>query len=270
MVLWNYDATCIKWRVFDAGFFQDPDLFNTYQLELFADITTIPKLLAGVSDKYHDLSIDLIEKALHLDPKQRLTAQQIVNHPLFDSVRIPIDGALDTPPIDYDYAPDYKDNLQLMLKVIVTLYPDESSQLLFLSVDLLARTNSYFKEATPEKRKVLIATCLWMADKLVSVQIVSLSEYILELEKFIPQLTIKDILDMELEIVDLLEGVINVSKLYMACDNFAEIKLSFTNVILADDPTLYARVDIPSWKAIMKEIKYTVHFKSGTIRQLIL
>lgn len=249
----------------------DDEIFYEHQLKLFSNPDTIPQLLEGIADKYRDLAIDLITKILQLDPQVRLAADQIVNHPLFDSVSIPIYGTLDVPTINYDYAPDYKENLQLMLTWILSLYPSQEAQLLFLAVDLLARTSAYYKEETSLKRKIIAATCLWIADKIVNTDPIELSDYTLVLINTIPQLTNKDILRMELEIIHLLKGVLNVSALYTACDDFDELKLSFSEVILADDPTFYARIDISEWIATMKKtIKYDYPLKSGRIKRLFV
>jgi len=239
-------------------------------VEMFSNKNTIENLLSGVRPKYRDLCIDLISNILQIDPSNRLTSKQICDHPLFNEFRHNINGKLLVPSIPYDYANDQRDIVKLMIFWATNLYKHGRAEILFLAVDLFNRTSSYYKDKDPLYRMTLAATCLWLAAKLTDGPEIALSSYVSELAKQI-KITDDMILQEEIFIIHILSGVLNVSSIYSCCDNGNELRFSFDEIIMSRDSTLYARVDIEKWPAVMKQYITNITFpnKNITIGELL-
>ena len=239
-----------------------PDFYKITDAELydivvktFSNPETLPRLLDGVRDKYRGLCIDLLSRIFQIDPTQRITAHEISDHALFNEFRHPIDGFLIVPPIGYDYAPDHRDILKVMINWAQVIYPKSRAEVLFLAVDLFARISSFYKNREALDRMILAATCLWDAAKIVD-QTVPLPSYMTELIKIAPIITVDKadkILDTEIEIIHLLSGILNVSTLYSACSTGDELKFNLYDIILNKDSTIYARLDVPTWVRLMRQ-----------------
>lgn len=220
----------------------------------FSTPAAITELLSVVREQYRGLCIDLISRILVINPALRLTSTQICNHPIFDGFRVPIQGSLIYPPIYYDYAPDHRDILKLLIHWARELYAESRVELLFLAVDLFNRMGSYYKTQSSIQRMSLAGTCLWVAAKLTNDKLITLDVYVPALNRQVTDITINSILEDEINIVHTLEGILDVSRLYRICSNADELDLSLQHIILDKDSTLYARVDIPLWSQKMKEL----------------
>lgn len=254
--------------IFEVDFSTITDVkLSAYVINLFSDPTTISRLLEGVREERRPLIIDLLTRVLRIDPNQRLTAQEMYAHPLFDEYRTPVDGYLDNPKIGHNYAPDHRDILKLMIHwaTMESLYLNSRAELLFLAVDLFVRVSPFYTTRETIQRLGLAATSLWMASKLVGNRIIPLDTYIAQLIKMVPTLTPKLILATEIEIIHLLSGILNVSSLYVACTTGDELKLSYSEIILSKDSTLYARTDIPAWVILMKQYIPNPEYKDKNI-----
>ncbi len=254
----NFDA------ITDAQFYQ-------IVLNTFSNPYLIPNALSGIDPRYKYQCIDLLTNILQIDPTRRLTAQQICDHPLFNSVRQPIDGFLTVPPILSDYNSDHRDIIKLILHWARNLYGNERAELLFLTVDLFNRVASYYKNHTAIDRMTLAATCLWMASKLTNSRQILLSKYITDITQMVPGITVDMILGHEISVIYYSSGILNVSQLYQFCENGDELKLSYNEIIINRDSTLYARVDIPNWIITMKRYipQNSDLTKNITINQLL-
>jgi len=246
--------------------------FHDIVVATFSNPKNLENLLIGIRPKYKDLCLDFFSKVLRIDPLQRLTSHEICQHPLFDEFRHPVTANLIVPNIPYDYAPDHRDILKLLIHWAKSLYNNSRAELLFLAIDLFNRMASFYKNRESIDRMALAATCLWIASKLTDDKLYPLTIYIPQLNKLVPNIKSDDILKHEIEIIHLLSGILNVSSLYRACSNGDELRLSFSYVILDKDSTLYARVDIPRWIKIMKDMIPTPTYtnKDITITQLMI
>jgi serine/threonine protein kinase len=235
-----------------------PEEFGQLVSKKFSTTENIEKLLSNVREKYRNNCIDLISRILSINPILRPTAKEICNHPLFNDFRHPVEGTLSVPPIYHDYPKDHRDILKVLIHWARNIYPKSRAQLMFLAVDLFNRMGSFFKDKTDIQRIILAATCLWMAAKLLNDGI-RLDEYVVAVAKMVPDLSADlsadKILETEIEIIHTLEGVLNVSQIYRTCSDGYELELSFQNIIISKDSTLYSRVDLIGWSKIMKESK---------------
>lgn len=244
-------------EIFNVDFDTITDLeFRQVIIDMFSTPDAIMELLLGIRDEYYDLCVDFFTKILRINPDERLTAEQIRNHPLFDEFRGNklIHGSLDVPLISYDYADDHRDILKLIIHWAETLYPNSPIELLFLAIDLFNRVDSFYKDYEAIDRMTLSATCLWMASKLTNETLIPLNIYVPKLVEMIEGITANNILQIEINIIYLLSGVLHVSELYKSCRNGDELKLTFDHVIMSRDSTLYARTDIPEWVKLMRSI----------------
>lgn len=236
-----------------------PETFKHVVIRTFNNPLVITALLESVRIEYRDDCIDLLSRILRIDPKERLTTHQISQHPLFDKFRKPVVGSLIEPHVGYDYAPDHRDILKLLINWGHKIYSNSRIELLFLAVDLYNRASSYYKERTPLARMSLAATTLWMAGKLLDNKDPLDTFYLPFINEMVPSITAKDILSAEVEIVHLLGGVLNISRLYRECKTANDLIYSFQHVVLASDPTTYARVDIPAWLAVVQTLPKISH-----------
>ena len=240
--------------------------------EKLAEPETYDRLLLGIPIEYMAIVRTFLLQVLKIDPKQRLTANQIVNHPIFDTVRFPIVGALNEPildyPIVYTYSADHQVLIALMIAWGETIYENDRAELLFLAIDLYNRTA--FIHANPTKyhqRWALAATCLWVASKLMRGGVYELPKYIPLLNAAVPmikplsKLIDRDILDEEINIIHVLGGRLNMSKLYKACKDAKELAISLKYVIGYEMPdhnsALYARTSISGWIEFMRDPNHT-------------
>ncbi|CAH6420222.1 Protein kinase [uncultured virus] len=241
--------------VYDVDFASiTPEDLGLVAVTMFTNPDIFDGFLAGVRDKYRNQCKDLLRGMLQVDSTQRITARQIMDHPVFDDFRHPVQGYLNEPYIPYDYAIDQRDILKILIHWTKTLYPEARAELIFLAVDLFNRVAGFYRDRTPIDRMTLAAACLWVAAKLTSSKSIPLNVYVPEINKIVPNITTNGILDTEIEIIHLQNGILHISKLYRECTTANELIHSFQYVILDRDSTLYARVDVTGWIDEMKKL----------------
>ena len=199
----------------------------------------LTRLLAGVRSEYLSLCLDFLSKVLILDPKQRLTAREMCEHPLFDKCKVPITGSTLNPTMSTEYADDNREIIKVFLISIANWYPNERAELLFLAVDLYYRTSSFYKDHPSSERLKLTATCLWMAAKLIQATIHPLPEYL----TLFPQISLTPpILNTtEHQIIKHLNGILYNSNIYTLCTTGDQLLLCIP-IILHTDHTYYAEM----------------------------
>ena len=284
--------------------FVDPE-FSRNIVQLFSDPGPILEhLLRGVRPIYQSRCKDLLLQILNLNPHARPTMQQVCEDPLFADIRQSEQmlglklGLVNAPSINPDYSSDHRNVVKVIIHWAGLLYPTENTELLFLAVDLYHRTAHHFKEQPSDRRMALAATCLWLAAKLCQVPSIefpgklcqvsgieftaklchvphiALSKYIPVLNTVGANITPEQIIQLELEVIGLLDGILNISAIYRCCQTVDEIKLSFANLIMARDFTTYARTDPQTWKETMATMISTpasssIPIKTCTIAELV-
>lgn len=224
-------------------------------LDTFKNDDRLEDLLVVVDAKYEEQCMDLFRGMLSLDPAKRFTAKQIVDHPLFDEVRVPITGTVISPPIAFTYAADHDQHVKWIVHWAKTIYTSSPCEVLFLAVDLFNRMASHFTNTPSEQRTILAATCLMVATKIITPDTaISFKKYAKILYDTGAIVPVEDLLESETEIVAFLNGVINVNSIFKQCQNGNQLITTLQYVILSADSTLYARVDIPAWIEFMKTI----------------
>jgi serine/threonine protein kinase len=234
----------------------------------FSNPDSYTDILRKVPPQYFEAARDFFLSVLNMDPAKRLTASQIVNHPIFDLVRFQVDGVLIEPtlknPNIYDYSQDHQQIVNMIIYWSEYLYSDKRAELLFLAIDLYARTASMFKNPADYNQRIsLAATCLWVAAKLIRTRHYKISDYIRYINPPIPTLKVQtfltnnDILQSEINIVNRLDGRLQISELYRSCRNSNELAISLKYVIgygMPDhDPTLYSRTKVLDWITYIRD-----------------
>lgn len=242
---------------FDIRKLTDSDFLHQL-MKQFSSPNNLSSLLKGISPLYNDLCTDLLSKILQLDPTKRITAKQITEHAIFDHIRHEIKGQLEIPAINYNYGENQRNYVKIIVDIAQKIFGGQQIKLLFLGVDLFNRTSSFYKDRSHQSNMVLATTCLWLAYKLITDDGYDIELYIKQLLGNTPNavITAPLLLSMEIAIISILSGILNVSALYSACKTVADLQLSYTYIIVAKDSTLYAKTDIPEWiKTIEPEIK---------------
>lgn len=211
-------------------------------------------LLQYVREQYQAPLKDLLLKMLDINPVTRCTATDIVNHPLFDTVRMPMVGTLIAPPIASEYAPDHRDILKLLVTWMRELYAVARIVTLFVAVDLFNRTDSYYRDKSPLDRMILAATCVWMSAKLASYNTIPVAYFVSKINQTVPGISERNILTTELEVIAILDGVLYDLQLYQAADNMDQLIQIYTLVVMSPDSQLYANVDIPAFIQQLRRI----------------
>lgn len=211
-------------------------------------------LLLNVRPHYRAPLKDLLLRMLELNPVSRISAKEIVNHPLFNSVRSPIVGTLVSTPIASDYARDHRDILKLLVKWMRDFFSVARVVTLFLAIDLFNRTSSHYKERSVHDRLALAATCVWMSGKLSSYDTIPLPHFVSKITPTVATITERNILTTEVEVISIVNGVLYDLQLYRAADNVDQLTNIFTSVVMSPNSQLYAQVNIPAYIQQLREV----------------
>lgn len=205
--------------------------------------------LSGTSIEYHDKCLDLFVKTFDSSNCPYMTMEDVIQHPLFDHFRIEIEtyvNELD----DYNYAEDHRDILKLLIHWIKNIYSNVDVELLFLAIDLFNRTDSLYQDIN--ERMYVAVVAIYIASKFVLKNNFRNDDLVNKLLTELPELTIEIILLKEREIIKLLDGVLNISKLYKSCNNVDQLMLTFNHIIMNYDSTTYYKVNIDEWISTME------------------
>ena len=214
----------------------------------------LPILLAGVRDKYRDGCLSLLRGMLDMDPGNRLTSQQVVDHPVFDDSREFIVGNTISPQYIPDYAEDHRNILKLLILWAQTIFAKNSAQSFFLAIDIYNRVGTFFKDKEPLDRMVMAAMSLVQAMKLLDQPYPIFPTYQKQLNEMVPEITSKDLLRGETEIIYYLDGVLYHSPYFDKLGTGDELKFTFDHIIMDRDSTLYLRADINGWSRITRTL----------------
>ena len=242
---------------------------NAVMLQALHNIVNeIPRLLAGVHDKYRNLCISLVQGMLRFDPKQRLTMVEVIEHPVFDDVRTLIVGNIVTPLYVPKYADQHRAILKLMLVWAREIFGNNSAHSLLLAIDIYKRADISYQQKTTTERMALAAMSLIVAMKLLDQQYLTMIQYKTQINKSVPDITVEGLLLAETEIVYYLGGVLVRSPFFEAATTGDELILAL-DIILDHDDTLYLQVDYDSWNRIARnrvmEPGYVVRYPSRDI-----
>jgi serine/threonine protein kinase len=258
--VWSFGMTMLR-VISGKQIFSTTDIFTTASnelplkiiTELFTDSVHISKHLEGVDSRYKENCTDLLIKCLQLDKSKRITSSEIVSHPLFQEYRSDVNGvnvasgSVSIPRIIGKYRSTHRDILKIIIHWCQTHFPQETAEVMFLAVDLYNRVGSHYIKADDATLMNVAAVCLHMALKLVTFNFVSIADYVTRCQAITPLIDKTVFPRLEMEIIQHLEGILNVNHLYRKCPTGYHLKHSFTRVVLAHDTQLYSMVDIDAW-----------------------
>ncbi len=198
-------------------------------------------LLSGVDEKYRSLCLDLCQRILVIDPNQRCTMTDIVQHPLFAEITQPLTNKIIKSPYVVDYGEFHRDILKLMVNYCMKLYGSEHIQGLFIAIDIYKRCSVYYKSKTLNDNFILGLTSLYMAAKLCNFQPGTISEFLTDIEIEEYTVTETDIISTEIAILHMTNGILSQS-LYDMCQTRGCIIYLIDEVLLSRDTKLYSQI----------------------------
>lgn len=217
-------------------------------IKIFANTDFLDNHLKNVRDEYKSLCKDLLSKILVIDSAKRLTMKEVCDHALFKKFVIENPGRVIRPPINSDFPNDHRTLIKLCVHVVKTLFPEDRVEILFLAMELFTRVSSFYKASKDSERMTVVITCAWMASKLTDSKYYSCSRLVDEAKKIIPSANRDKILDKEIEIIHILDGILHNNSIYNVCNNVDELNHSFDLIMDKNDPTLYARIDLDKYR----------------------
>lgn len=239
--------------------------------ELEVIVEQLPELLSGINVKYRDKCLSLIKGMLTFDPLDRLTADEVTEHSLFDDIRTIIVGYINEPMYNPVYADDHRSILKIMLVWAQKVFLDSPAESLFLAIDIYNRAGTYYSQSTTIQRMALAAMSLIESMKLLDQPLVILSEYQISINELVPEITIKELLRAETEIIYYLDGILYRSPFFDKLMTGDELILTFSHIIMDRDSTLYLKVDYDAWAHLVKQLLSDNKYpnKDITIKQLL-
>ena len=153
-----------------------------------------------------------------------------------------------------EIAIDHREIIASMVSWGKNYFISEKAEILFLAVDIYHRISENYSRR--EQRLNIALACLLLAYKFINGQYVN--------PRTIPYN--KHQYDKyELEIINHLRGIINVSNLYKICRNGSELQVSLHKIILHDDPSVYVNLDFIIWSKYLETYVTNPVFKSKNI-----
>ena len=262
--VWSFGILCIEVLLGAENIYSgvmQTDFESEEMLSLinafFGDDSFLSDVVQEVAEDVRAPLLELLSGMLKLDPAQRISMNTVVNHPAWASVRDhlpkPITGNVLDSRINTDYDPSHRETLKLLFSLAAKITRNFDAEVLFLTIDLYNRVGAQFK-GQPRELLLAATTALWMAPKILLRSGGSI-RYILQETKKIANTTFTpaELLAMEIKIVRLLKGMLYVMRLYHACKNVYQLRMSLRSIVLDRDSTVYARVDIPAWIALLDQ-----------------
>jgi serine/threonine protein kinase len=222
------------------------------ELKTFA-LDDLDAMLIYVSPIYRSKCKNLLKKILNslqnTNANECISAKDIYCDPLFDDFRdtkLENSGFTQNVTMTHEYAGDHRDIVKLIYHWCITYFGDNNIELLFLSIDLFNRVGAFYNSKTSQDRINLATGCLWIACKLLNIKC-NMQKYLDDVRQIVPEVTIDGLLDAELDIIYLLNGILNVNTFYHQCNNKSELLTGFSDIIMNQDSTVYAKLNISDW-----------------------
>ena len=232
------------------------------------------------------LLVELLDKMLDPDPKQRYNSRQVLRHPFFAPLKRRCEkGTVVNPIIDinFKHEEEHRNLLNLLILIFRVAYSSIPVEFMFLAIDIFKRAAAIFNwqnVATSEELIARVFLCAklslvfgrwgetWNLTKrdIQRIIIWGASKYSLpaNLDKFLPRnlrdadtvlLEEAEYVDhiLESKIMSYLENIVNLNNFYFASVDLESLKQTFNTIILSADPTLYGRTDLCTWVALLEE-----------------
>lgn len=255
--VWALGVTIAEFLRGVIGFYENSTA-ETLPLEQRNDTKrNIQQVVATIDPAYRNGVNSLLNGMLDLEERRRFTMEEVLREKLFDGFRSNIDSLLNHNGINYrGFNTRHKSILEYMIGVFYLTNARQrlnSAKLLFLSISLYKYSDPYFPDFDESYLMYLAYTCIYMAYKLIyeDIKPIDLERYLQFFQGKPIQVEVVD--RLEDMIITYLNGVLYDDKLYQLCDNKAQLRFSFDHIIRNDDVTIYAKVDLARWKAMMNE-----------------
>lgn len=213
---------------------------------------TFKTLLSKVPDKYRPSVLDLVDRCLKIDPKQRPSATELLKLPMFSCLQ-PSQGVLTLiPNLPPKTDPIVRETVKYISLIGKKVYPNRSIEVLFLAYDIAYRAiGPFLTEKVGSLTLAVVA--MWMASKLVHNYNQDESSRVSNRCRGLfgdSCVEGKDYYKSELVIIHELKGCLYRHYLYYAAQDMIQLTQTYQYIVL--DPTVYYVVDIPKWFDINK------------------
>jgi len=194
----------------------------------------------------------LLNSLFSYSPSQRMSAAEVVKHPLFSGMNEPeLQGEVAVRE-RYFPPPDTKDYIDMLCELMHTKWPGLTSRLLFITVDIYVRASVFTCYSSlnscrvAKLRMVTAAACCWIAHKMIGSSDIAARKILCNWAST----TESHINTVELEVIVGLRGNISPSYIYELCEGANHLRISYFNV-LRGNPDTYADLDLQRWREIM-------------------
>lgn len=221
----------------------------------------VENFLYTISPLYKDKCIALLSKIFSMSPYERPSMKDILLDPLFDDMQcVEVFPRQSPKQQSYQCSDDCREMLKILFHFIKNLYPKESAELIFLSSDLFYRVSSFYLNSPSDIRTTVVISCLYLSAVYLNCENIS-SDYIMhEVNNIFPDISFDNVIKYSHEIIENLDGIINLNPVYSKCDNLKDAKWFMFNLILSkkssdyyvalSDPDYFAKIkptisDIP-------------------------
>ena len=224
------------------------DMFSTRREATFKE------LLAKVPDKYRPSIMDLVDRCLKIDPKQRPSAAELLQLPMFSCLQPSQGGLTLIPNLPPKTDPIVRETVKYISLLGKKVYPDKSIRVLFLAYDIAYRAiGPFLTEKVGSLTLAVVA--MWMASKLIHNYRQDESSRVSNRCRGLfgdSCIEGKDYYKSELMIIHELKGCLYRNYLYHAAQDMIQLTQTYQYIVL--DPTVYYVVDIPKWFEINKPV----------------
>lgn len=258
-------------NVFNTYFYshqKDNKAIHSYLIDKYDDKNHIKNLFSrfNINENIKNNLVDLISKMLKINPSQRISAKQILKHPLFNEQNLNITGFVITPIINTNYSSDNRNIVKLIIQWCrENKYIKHANiNVLFGGIDLFKRVAHHYKDDNFNKNIIIASTCLFMTNKLLNfkhnIKIKDYIDFINLPNNHGDNITINDILNAEIEIITVSKGILYDSQIYKKSSNVNQLQQTLFDVILNQDQTIYGKLDIEKWNDILDNSIHNVNF----------
>jgi serine/threonine protein kinase len=191
--------------------------------------------ISNIFEDYKSIVFYLLYSMLDFDVNNRADINSVLNNPLFNGFKIETGDVADIVFDDPDDTIGTNANIEKgnkgieMINIIASnIYGRSSIEMLFLAYEL-------FFHFIKEDLNIIVMTCVWMADKYINGYVqYSLEQYFELLRKADIEIYINpnEILKCELFIIRVLDGNINVAKIFTISNSIEDLIYYYNNIII--------------------------------------
>jgi serine/threonine protein kinase len=239
---------------------------------------TITSKLSSLSPQYKGRAIDLLIDILSISPTERITLNNLIKGNLFTDIKVEgIEGVIE--PERQPSLPETIPCVKYISGLCFSLDKRLRVETLFLAIDLLFRCSKILKTTKDPNEDnlesntvniVIAATCIFMAIDIVDTDLLPTTDSLAFTSNAkYPNYKIngKDIINEQVRIIRILEGILYRRYLYHACKSKRQLTVTYNDILLSVEYTL---VDIPRWIESISYPSEEIESKEITLNEFFI